>query len=171
MQKAVAPLSGAWLEARTLVAAVDSGPDPEEARVRLRAVLPRVIDAIGIMVTKRGRDRLAAVQVFVRSGDQLRLFEIRDRPSQGNKAARQPGRWWARSARFSITAGTVDLQTPEGAALTLGMLKALTRDQLEESAEWDRAGDLMRSRVVSQADDPGRRGFPGGRPATPKATR
>jgi DNA invertase Pin-like site-specific DNA recombinase len=158
-QKAVAPLSGGWLEASTLMAALDSAPDPEEAQLRLRALLRRVIDSIWMVVMNRGRDRLAAVQLFFKGGG-TRFYQILHRPPKGNKAVRQPGRWWASSGRC----GSIDLREPEAVAVALEMLPTFAPDQLEAQGEWDRAGDLRRSGIIGQPDDPGWMGVPLGRP-------
>src|SRR5262249_10000640 len=63
-QRAAHPLSEAWGEAKTLLRAVRGAEDRQDALLRLRAALRNVVDAVYVLVVPRGRDRLAAVQVY-----------------------------------------------------------------------------------------------------------
>src|SRR5262249_54065503 len=60
-RKAAHPLSESWGEAKTLLGALADAPDPEEARLRLRALLRRIVVEIRLLVVRRGRSRLAAI--------------------------------------------------------------------------------------------------------------
>jgi DNA invertase Pin-like site-specific DNA recombinase len=62
-QRAANPLSAAWGETKTLLAALDNAADQEDARVRLRAALRRIIAGIRMAVFTRGRERNAFVEV------------------------------------------------------------------------------------------------------------
>jgi DNA invertase Pin-like site-specific DNA recombinase len=166
-EEAASPLAAAWKEGQTLAAALDSASDPDAARLKLRAVLRRAVSEIRMVTARRGNSRLAAVQVFFRAGGS-RFYQIMHQHPSANGKASQPGRWWASSGRC----GSIDLRTPDGAALALEGLAAFNPDQLEAAGgeyEWDRAGCLQRSGIIGQPDDPGYRGIPRpGRPRKPK---
>jgi hypothetical protein len=174
-QEAATPKSRAWGEAKTLYAAQDGAPDKEDCRLRLRARLGTILEEGRLLVSSRGKDRLAAVQLFFKEGvkggkaGSSRLFEILHRPPKGNKASRQPGRWWASSRRCG--SAWIDLRTAEGAALALEGLAAFNPDELEAAGGewgWDRDGCLQRSGIIGQPDDPGYKGIPLGRPRKAK---
>jgi DNA invertase Pin-like site-specific DNA recombinase len=97
-QKAAHPLGEAWKGVRSLLTALDDAPDPEDVRLRLRAVLRRVIDSIWVVVTggRRG-DRLAAAQVWFAGGGRHRDYLIMHRAVRNNGSVRREGGWWARS--------------------------------------------------------------------------
>jgi hypothetical protein len=104
------PAAGAWGEAKTLIQALDRAPDPEDARLRLRAALRRIVDEIWLLVTNRGNDRLCAVQVWFAEGEKFRNYLILHRPPKGNGKARQTGRWWCRSIRYYTMPGQMDFR-------------------------------------------------------------
>ncbi len=62
-QRAANPLSAAWGEAKTLLVALDSAADQEDVRVRLKAVLQRIVRSIWLRIVPRGRDRYAVVRI------------------------------------------------------------------------------------------------------------
>ncbi len=66
-QKAANPLSAAWGEAKTLLAALDGASDNEDARVRLRAALRRIMHSIWLHVVPRGRERYCTIQVWFKT--------------------------------------------------------------------------------------------------------
>jgi DNA invertase Pin-like site-specific DNA recombinase len=86
-EKAANPLSAAWGEAKTLLAALDSAADQEDARVRLRAALKRIIARIGMQVVAKGRTRLAFVNIEFTGehANRFRTYTIcyRPRPKGG----------------------------------------------------------------------------------------
>jgi DNA invertase Pin-like site-specific DNA recombinase len=99
-QKAANPLSGAWGEAKTLLSALDSAADQEDARVRLRAALRRIIAAIRMVVIKGGREKIALIDVEF-SGEHAnrsRSYTVWYRPQMANKHKRIPGAWAVASA-------------------------------------------------------------------------
>jgi hypothetical protein len=114
-EKALHPLSESWGEAQTLLGAIDTAPDPTEVRVRLRAALRRIVDSIWILVVPRGRDRLAAVQVWFAGGQRHRDYLILHRP-KANGAVRREGavrrqaHWRAWSLAEVVKAGDLDLR-------------------------------------------------------------
>ncbi len=63
-QKAANPLSAAWGEMKTLLAALNAAADQEDARVRLRAALRRIVHSAWLHVVPQGRDRYATLQLW-----------------------------------------------------------------------------------------------------------
>jgi hypothetical protein len=116
-EKAAHPLSESWGECQSLVTALEKAPDPEEARLRLRAALRRIIDSIWLLAIPRGRDRLAAVQIWFAPGERHRDYLILHRPPKANRSARTKGGWWARSLATVVKPGDLDLRRPEHARL------------------------------------------------------
>ncbi|HYT94870.1 MAG TPA: recombinase family protein [Gemmataceae bacterium] len=91
------PVEETWAEFRTLAEALAAAEDPVAARLKLRTVLGNAVESIYLLVTTRGRDRLAAVQVDFRSGVR-RSYLIWHRPPVGNRwGASTPGWWCPRS--------------------------------------------------------------------------
>jgi DNA invertase Pin-like site-specific DNA recombinase len=123
-QKAASPLSEAWGEAKTLLSALDAAADRQDARTRLRSALLRVVDAFWILVVKRGRRRLCAVQVHFRDSDRRRSYLILHQPVRANADTRDAAGWWARS----LTADelpSLDLRIPEHVQALERQLQAL----------------------------------------------
>jgi hypothetical protein len=120
-QKAAHPLSESWGEAKSLLSALGNAPDPADARLRLRAVLRRVVDSIWLLVVPCGRDRLAAVQVRFADGEHRRDYIVFHRAAKANQSARQEGGWWARSLAEVAGPGDLDLRDR-------GHAEALARD-------------------------------------------
>src|SRR5205814_6387939 len=75
-QKAANPVGEAWEECKTLLEALDNAPDGDEARLKLRSVVRRVVDSIWLLVVPRGNDRLCAVQVWFAGGERCRNYVI-----------------------------------------------------------------------------------------------
>src|SRR5262249_51467682 len=95
-QEAASPLGEAWGECRSLLDALEAAPDAEEARVRLRAALRRIVEGFWCLFAGRGRARLAGVQVWS-TGGRHRDYLILHRPPVRGAAANRPGEWWVRS--------------------------------------------------------------------------
>jgi hypothetical protein len=103
---AAAPLNSAWGETRSLLDALKSAPHQAEARVRLRAILRRIVDGIWCLFINRpvapttegtlGRVRMAAVQ-FRFTGGAHRDYLIIHHAAHGNAAGRQEGSTWVRT--------------------------------------------------------------------------
>ena len=77
-QEAAAPVAEAWGELKSL----NDVPDTDEARVRLRAALRRVVEAIYCLFASRGRERLAAVRIAFKDGGGTRRYAIRCKPGE-----------------------------------------------------------------------------------------
>jgi DNA invertase Pin-like site-specific DNA recombinase len=108
-RKAANPLSAAWGEAQGLLVEVLD----KEQRLRLRSALRGIIDEIRILVVPRGRDRLAAVQIWFAGGERHRDYLILHRPPKANATTRTEGGWWCRSLATVTNAGTLDLRNQE----------------------------------------------------------
>jgi hypothetical protein len=113
--RAACPAEAAWGELGSLADALESAPDPADARLRLRAVLRRVVKEIWVLVVPRGRDRLCVLQMWFEGGDKSRSYAILHRPPKANAAARTEGGWWARSLADVVRAGDLDLRRREDA--------------------------------------------------------
>jgi DNA invertase Pin-like site-specific DNA recombinase len=94
-REAAWPLEKAWHDCNTLLDALDTAPDQEDARTRLRAALRRIISSIWVYVVPEGKDRLAAVQVWFKPQEQLvtcRNYLILHRPAMSG-ARQRPSGW------------------------------------------------------------------------------
>jgi DNA invertase Pin-like site-specific DNA recombinase len=129
-ERAAHPLSETWGEAQGLLALLGSAPDPQDARLRLRAALRRIVDKIVLLVLPRGADRLAAVQVWFAGGKRCRDYLILHRPPRANQSARTEGGWWARSFADVIKGKGVDLRRPEDARKVEALLAAVDLSDL-----------------------------------------
>jgi DNA invertase Pin-like site-specific DNA recombinase len=89
-QKAAHPLSEACGKMRSLLETLDSAPDQEDKRLRVRSEMRRIVDSIWVVIVPRGRDRLAGVQVWFVGGEH-RDYVILHRPPKGNGAAHSSG--------------------------------------------------------------------------------
>jgi DNA invertase Pin-like site-specific DNA recombinase len=124
-QSAAHPLSVAWGEAQTLAAALDSAPDPKDARLRLRAALRRIVKEVWILPVARGKDRICAVQVFFAEGDSRRDYLICNKPPRSDgRGKSKGGSWQAWSLAEVAGADTFDLRRPADVA----ELEAILRD-------------------------------------------
>jgi hypothetical protein len=109
-QNAAHPLGEAWKGVKSLLAALDGAPDPEDVRLRLRATLRRVVESIWVVVMgRRGGDRLAVAQVWFAGGGRHRDYIVLHRPVRNNGTVRQEGGWWARSLAEVAAPGDLDL--------------------------------------------------------------
>ena len=125
-QRAATPLSAAWGETQSLLAALDNAPDVEDARTRLRRALQRVVDSIWVLVVTRGRDRLAVVQVWFANGKLRRDYLITCQPAFRDAVGSHPSTWSARSSAELAEPDDLDLRRPENAAKLEKMLTAAT---------------------------------------------
>jgi DNA invertase Pin-like site-specific DNA recombinase len=134
-QKAAHPLSESWVEAQTLLKALDSAPDPEDARLRLRAALRRIIDGVWVLVVARGASRLAAVQIWFAGKKKRRDYLILHQPAKANARSRTEGGWWAKSLARAVENGGLDLRDKSHAAKLEKVLASLDLDVLRRRAD------------------------------------
>lgn len=107
-RKATHRLSATWGEAQSLLTTLNKAPDPEGARLRLRSLLRQMVDVIWLLVVPRGRDRLAAIQVWF-TGERRRNYLILRRGTRANASARQEGSW---AVHALPAAAALDLRQP-----------------------------------------------------------
>jgi DNA invertase Pin-like site-specific DNA recombinase len=113
-QKQASPLAETWTEMRTLLETLQSMPDGQAARLRLRMLLRRSIEAIYLVVVPQGRNRLCAAQVVFRDRPLRRSYLIMSHAGHGNRSASRPARWEAKS--FASPVVDLDLRDPQHAA-------------------------------------------------------
>jgi DNA invertase Pin-like site-specific DNA recombinase len=124
-QKAAHPLSEVWGQARGLLKALDAATDQQDARLRLRSALRRMVEVVYLLVVPRGHDRLAAAQVWFAGGQRHRDYLILHRPAKSNGKAQQEGGWRAWSLPPELATGPVDLRDRRYARALAGRLEAL----------------------------------------------
>ncbi|MBL8798762.1 MAG: recombinase family protein [Planctomycetia bacterium] len=132
--KAAHPLAEAWGEYGSLLAALDSAPDPEDARLRMRSALRRIVDDIWLLVVPRKMTRLAAVQIHFK-GDGRREYLIYYRPPHHSFAGRKEGRTLAASLMNFGADKAIDLRDPEQAAELAALLTEADLGELETTLE------------------------------------
>jgi DNA invertase Pin-like site-specific DNA recombinase len=114
-QRALHPLSESWGECQTLIEALDSAPDPEDARLRLQSILRRIVSSIQMLVVVRGTTRLCAAQIWFAPNDRQRSYLILHTPAKSNGKARTEGGWWCRSLATVHDPAELDLRRPQDA--------------------------------------------------------
>jgi DNA invertase Pin-like site-specific DNA recombinase len=143
-QALATPLASAWEECQSLTSMIERDPG---LRVRLRSALRRIVDSVWVLVVPRGRDRLAAVQVWFAEGNRRRDYIILHRPGSGGRLSsdspqrRQPAKpaqWWARSLA-ELAPGDLDLRKIKDARQLEAALAGA-----DLSAEPDGAGNACR---------------------------
>jgi hypothetical protein len=112
-EKAANQLSESWGEAQSLAEALNTAPDPQDARLRFRSALRRIADSMWLLVVPRNRDRLAAVQIWFAGAKRRRDYLIVNRATRSNGNATVPGGWSVRS--FATEAAGLDLWKPDHA--------------------------------------------------------
>jgi DNA invertase Pin-like site-specific DNA recombinase len=127
--RAASPASEAWGEAKSLLDVLAGAADPAEARLRLRAVLRRVIDVMYLVVVPRGRDRLACLQINY-NGGRCRVYLVYSRPTRSNGKGTKPGGWRAASLPQELMDETIDLRRQEDVAALEEALLGIDLDQL-----------------------------------------
>jgi hypothetical protein len=125
-QSAASPPLEAWGEALTLLGALDSAADLQDARLRLRSALRRIVREAWLLVMPRGRDRLCAVQMHF-EGDTCRQYVILHRPPKANARARQRGGLGVVSFAAAGLPGNIDLRHrgQAGPSADVALLEAL----------------------------------------------
>jgi DNA invertase Pin-like site-specific DNA recombinase len=106
LARAARPVARAWKELPGLVDMIREGGD--EARLRLRPVLRRVIEDAWVLIVPRGSWQLVAVQLYFAGGAHRDYLILRQ-----TAGFRRPGGWWARSLADVAALGTFDLRKPE----------------------------------------------------------
>jgi hypothetical protein len=73
-----------------MIDTLDRAPDPQDARLRLRSTLRRIVDSIFLLVVPRGRDRLAVAQVYFQGGQKVRAYFIIHQPPKAKQKPASP---------------------------------------------------------------------------------
>ncbi len=108
-REAACPLSAAWGECHTLLDALEAAPDKNEARLRLRSALRRIVQEARCLFLGRGAHRLAAVQFWFAGGEH-RDYLILYKPATGGSVGERPARTWVRSLADAAALGPLDLR-------------------------------------------------------------
>ena len=108
LARSIKPAARAWKEVPGLVDLIRSADDPDAVRLRLRAVLERVVRSAFVLLVRRGSYLLAAVQFYF-EGDARRDFLIVYQSPGYNRA----GGWWALSLAEAGVPGSFDLRRRE----------------------------------------------------------
>lgn len=125
-QREAAPTSGAWREFKSIAAALDAAPDKDAARVRLRAVLRRMLEGIWCLFMPAGEGpRVARVQVVFSGGEKFQQFIIAYRPKNSSRGgAGYPAEYVLREA---TTLQTFDIRDADNARAMEAALAAVRR--------------------------------------------
>jgi hypothetical protein len=103
LARAIKPAAHAMKQVPSLVKLIEKEGD--EARLKMRPVLRRVVEEAWVLVVPRKSWRLCAVQLFF-SGGARRDYLI----AHQTAAYRRPGGWWARSLASVVKPGELDLR-------------------------------------------------------------
>jgi DNA invertase Pin-like site-specific DNA recombinase len=163
-QEAAAIPEQSWKACHNLIDALDSAPDQEDTKVRLRAALRRIVESIWCLFVGIGRDRLALAQVYFRGegkGESYRSYLIVHRGATGGAVGKRPARWYADSYKAMRDADGlpeaveverdgkivkrkcawddplthVDLRDPQHAKVMIRCLKTYPRELIESCLE------------------------------------
>jgi DNA invertase Pin-like site-specific DNA recombinase len=115
-QRATRPLSASWGEIKSILEALESAPDPMDARLRLRSLIRRTVESVYLLVVPRGLSRWCVAQVrFVAGkGTRWQSYVIHYTPPQGNVYKSRPAKWEARALAEDLA--SVDLSDRKQAA-------------------------------------------------------
>jgi DNA invertase Pin-like site-specific DNA recombinase len=132
-REAASPLAEAWGTFRTLAGLKPAG-DTDDLRVRIKAALRRTVEGIWCLFVSHGRksDRLAAVQVWFKSGA-CRNYLIRHRQPRANSHGwRADGIWQVWSLADVVRPGDLDLRDRAHAEALEKRLQAFDLSALPE---------------------------------------
>ncbi|MBN9520744.1 recombinase family protein [bacterium] len=128
--RAASPLSEAWGECQTLLSVIEDATDKDDARIRLRSTLRRVVSECWVLFFSKGKTRGAAVQIFFAGGEARRDYLILYRPPiVGFNNSRK-------EAALTVGSGTgfdgdLDLRNPAHAlSLEASLVRRLERKEL-----------------------------------------
>jgi DNA invertase Pin-like site-specific DNA recombinase len=123
LAKAARPAERAWRDLPGLADLVAEGGD--EARLKLRPVLRRVVEGMWVLIVRRGSYQLAAVQVRFADSDKVRDYLILHQTAGFHR----PGGWWPLSFA-DVMEPIYDLRRPEDARQLEADLAALDLSDL-----------------------------------------
>jgi DNA invertase Pin-like site-specific DNA recombinase len=105
LARVLKPAAKLWGELPGLVDMIREAKDPDDVRLRLRAVLQRAVSEAWVLIVRRGSYHLAAVQFYFEGGAR-RDYLVVYQPA----ANRRPGGWWACSMADVPKSGDLDLR-------------------------------------------------------------
>ncbi len=129
-RQAASPLAAAWGDCRSLLEVIEQAPDREDARVRLRSALRRMVEGIWCLFVARGALRIAAVRVQF-TGGRHRDYLIVYKPPTGGSVGERPARTWVRSFAELGAGEGLDLRKREHAAALADALEAIDPEDLK----------------------------------------
>ena len=148
--QAACPAMAAWEELGSLVDVLDGAPDPDDARLRLRAALRRLIDSVWLMIVPRGSTRMCAVQVWFAGGKRHRDYLIYHRPAHNTFGHRSCG---ALGKRYPASSSSMGLPS-------LGSLTAVGRRPPAAPVGPAPAGAKAKARRSPSSRKPARKDVP-----------
>jgi hypothetical protein len=107
--------------------------DPDDARMRLRGALRRMIGEARLLVVPRGKTRWCAVQVFFNDNQRCRSYLIYYRAAVATPQARKESMWWVRSFAQADIKGDLDLRNREHVQRLERQLNALPLEAVREN--------------------------------------
>jgi DNA invertase Pin-like site-specific DNA recombinase len=107
LARSLKPAVKAWKELPTLAELIKDAADPDDVRLKLRAILRGLIEEMQVLIVPRGSYRFCAVQVFFTGGARRDYLIIHQ-----TAGFRRKGGWWARSLADVIKRGDLDLRKP-----------------------------------------------------------
>jgi DNA invertase Pin-like site-specific DNA recombinase len=137
LQRTVKPIGKAWRDLPSLIDTIRNAEDPDEARLRLRPVLRRIIEEAWMLIVPRGSFRLVVVQFYFTGGKRRDFLIINQAAGCGRK-----GGWWSRSFSATTVPDDIDLRKPADVALIEQTL--LDLDLSEIQTERARKAELKR---------------------------
>jgi DNA invertase Pin-like site-specific DNA recombinase len=125
--KANTPPKAAWGQAKSLIAALQSAPDPEAARVRLQAALRRLLARIDCLFVREGSRQIACAQLRFRDSPAVRTVFVCYRYPLVNSRDRRPAHLSWRTLRDELPAA-VDLQKPKYRRVVRAVLEQMVTE-------------------------------------------
>lgn len=135
-REAASPLTRSWGECKTVLEALEQAPNQDEARLRLRAALRRVVEGVWCVFAAVGSWRMAAVQVRFAGGAHRDYF-ILHRGATGGAVGSRPAQTWVQSFKDVAVKGELDLRDKAHAARLASALEAVSPEKLAESTGKD----------------------------------
>ena len=130
-QDAGTPLSRSWGEAQSLLGVIAKAKDANDARVRLRAAMRRIMSGIWCLFVARGAVRLAAVQIhFANGGHRDYLIVHRNGWASANGKRQAATRVWS----FADEMEGLDLRTAGDVKRLLNVLDTIDVNKLIDKA-------------------------------------
>jgi DNA invertase Pin-like site-specific DNA recombinase len=107
----------------------------EDLRRRLKGRIGQLLAGMWVVIVRRGKKCLCALQMWFRGGDRHRDYFILHKP--GTRYTE--GQWWARSLASVAGPGDLDLRKPEDAAHLAEALEAIDPEALGDGKRRRRA--------------------------------